>query len=127
MEIKEKRICGEKVMLATYGGMMRFYVNGSFNRIPDGNAGNGGKYHLIRHSDGSVEIELQTLVPWGLSDFKLSKHMDLELNRMEKVFGIEDGCLSTSSFHAGSNSDRFDYLMNEEERNVILKEPKQEK
>ena len=119
MEIREKKIGGEKAKLAVYNGMMRFYVNGAFGTFPNGNADGGGKYHLIPHKDGSVEIEYQKLVPWGLSDRQLTTSMDRELNRMEEVFGIEDGCLSSSSYHVGSDDDRLDFLLTDVERAII--------
>ena len=102
-----------------YNGMMRFYANGTFSTFPNGNADGGGKYHLTRHKDGSVEIKYQTLVPWGLTEHQLTKRMDQELNRMEEVFGIEDGCLSSSSYHVGSDDDRLDFLLTDVERAII--------
>ena len=119
MEIREKKIGGERAKFAVYNGMMRFYVNGAFGIFPNGNADGDGKYYLIPHKDGSAEIEYQTLVPWGLSDRQLTKRMDQELNRMEEVFGIEDGCLSSSSYHVGSDDDRLDFLLTDVERALI--------
>ena len=124
MVIRKRRICGKMVKVGIYDGMMRFRVNGSFSSFPDKDKSAGDNYRIIRHDDGSVEIERLTLVPWDLGDHKLEERMDVELNRMEEVFGIEDGCLSSSSFLAGSVSDSLDFLLTEEEHGLIVKSKK---
>ena len=121
MVIRKRQICGEMVKIGTYDGMMRFHVNGSFSSFSGKDTSAGDNYRIIRHDDGSVEIERLTLVPWNLSDHKLEERMDVELNRMEEVFGIDNGCLSSSSFLAGSVSDSLDFLLTEEDRGVIAK------
>lgn len=122
MNIENRLLAGDTCKVAVYDGMMRFQVQGSYTSVPkDAEVKAEDSRMLIeRFSDGSADVTIQSLIKWDTTDAEIEQMYDNALNRIETVLGIQDGCLSSSSWNAGYADQHWDALMTDTERQVVI-------
>lgn len=121
MKIESRVICGMPGRVATYGGMMRFQVQGSYVVVPEDaeEKAKSNRMFIEYFGDGSADVTVQSLVKWDTADAVLEQMYEDTLNHIEAVLGITDGCLSSSSWNAGHVTPCWDALMTDAERQVV--------
>lgn len=121
MEIKDKEICGRVVKVHIYGEKMRLYVNGTF--YPVDTAAHSVPEHLrvTPLVDGSCDVCTTILVSAKLTSDELDEMADRILNQFEDELHIPSDCLSSSSWNAGHQEDKWDALLPAEDREYISK------
>lgn len=111
MEVRIRNLLGSPCKVAVYGGMMRFHVTGCLYRPSQSAiaALNALGYGVHLYPDHSLDVSVQTMVPWDMPDEELEQACDNALTRMESLAG---GAQATSSaWNAGHSESRWDWEM----------------
>ncbi|WP_191396191.1 hypothetical protein [Flavonifractor sp. An306] len=111
MELKKRMLAGDPCTVAVYNGKMRFLVTGCLYRTSPCivAALNRLGYGVQSYRDHSLDVSIQTMVPWDLSDSELEEACDNALNRMEQLSGGAQ--ISSSAWYAGQSKSRWDWAM----------------
>ena len=122
LEILNRKIAGDKVRLYAYDGKMRLRVSGTFYNAPNTaeSIASAHSMALTRFADGSLSVDMQTLINSDATERQIEHRYEEILNKMEDVLGIEEGNCSSSGWFVGHGDSAYDYLMSDEERKFIL-------
>lgn len=121
IEVINRRIAGDMVKLCSYDGKMRFRVTGSYYKVPASadEIAQEKRMALTHFGDGSVTLVTQLLIDNDSTERQIEERYEEILNQMEDDLGMHEGDCSSSSWFVGSAEDTFDYIMTEEERQII--------
>lgn len=119
MELKRRMLAGDPCTVAVYGGMMRFLVTGCLYHSSRCTVAalNQLGYGVESYRDHSLDVSIQTMVPWDLPDSELEEACDRALNRMEWLAGGAQ--VSSSAWYAGQSESRWDWEMSPEDQALL--------